>query len=164
MTSEELITSIHQRHVAALALVNCDTGPARMALWLALTELADRLDEAPIVLQPATVPPANGAATHAEPDAGRAPAALSLATLDDESLQIVHELDAGSRTWRSVEPTDRRVITLAAIREMCDISPEQLGILRFDEWRPQWMPKFNTLTAQLGMTWNQMRAAAQEPF
>jgi hypothetical protein len=40
--TNQLIDAIYQRHCTALALVNCDTGPARMALWLALNELAER--------------------------------------------------------------------------------------------------------------------------
>lgn len=183
MTTEELIESIYQRHVAALALVNCDTGPARMALWLALTELADRLDDAaPAWLQPevepataaattaaatttaATVPPTNGAYAHAEPDAGRAPAALSLATLDDESRQIVRELDGGVRTWRNVDGADRRVLVLAIVKELTEQNGGAVTLEQFERLKPVWLPKFQTLTVTLGMTWNQMRVASQEPF
>lgn len=94
----------------------------------------------------------------------RTPATLQWPTLDDVSLALVRELDAGSRTWRTVDPPDRKVIVLAAIKEMCELSQEPLGILRYDEWRPVWMPKFTTITAQLGMTWVQMRSAAQDAF
>lgn len=40
-----LIESIYERHASALRIAGIDNGAARMALWLALTELGERLAE-----------------------------------------------------------------------------------------------------------------------
>lgn len=134
---------------------------------ISVATTANGSSNSPITQAPAPLPAitsTDAPLVEAQP-AERTPATLQWPTLDDTSLSIVRGLDDGSRTWRTVDTDDRKVLVLAAIKEMCDLSsPEQLGILRYDEWRPVWMPKFTTLTAQLSMTWVQMRAAAQGAF
>lgn len=184
MSTTTLIDSIYQRHTAALQLVNCDHGPARMALWLALTELADRLaaptqPDQPTAQPTRTIRAGNGsvsAASFVGNDSSNvtvlgapttptdAPAALTFAVLDDTSRHIVRDLDQGNLSWRDVHPADRRIITLAAIKELGEGATDGLTIDQFERTKPRWLPRFQTLSSQLNMTWNQMNKHAQEPF
>ena len=92
----------------------------------------------------------------------RKPFSFAWATLDDTSLTIAHNLDAGKAAWRFVNADDKRVIVLAVITELqLDLAPgASLEIKQFDNRRPIWMPSFAPLSTSLGMTWRQMLAAA----
>lgn len=114
------------------------------------------------------------AAPEAEPDPTTAPTKpgandrkpfpFSWGMLDDTSLAIARNLDDGRAAWRVVNADDKRVITLAVIKELqLDLPPgETLAIAQFDQRRPIWMPSFPSLSTSLGMTWKQMLAAAAD--
>lgn len=91
----------------------------------------------------------------------RKPYDFAWATLDDTSLKIAHNLDAGKAAWRVVNADDKRVIALAVITELqLALRPgEVLSIAQYDNQRPIWMPSFPSLSTSLGMTWKQMLAA-----
>lgn len=93
----------------------------------------------------------------------RKPFSFTWGTLDDTSLAIARNLDAGKAAWRVVNPDDKRVIVLAAVKELqLDLPPGQtLSIEQFNNLRPIWMAGFPTLSISLGMTWKQMLAAAE---
>lgn len=86
-------------------------------------------------------------------------------TLDDKSLEIVRDLDAGKLAWRQVDRDDRRVIVLATIAELqADMPPGQdLVMLEFDRRRPVWMSGWNSQYQAFGRTWTQMWSAALKP-
>lgn len=92
----------------------------------------------------------------------RKPFPFTWATLDDTTLAIARNLDAGKAAWRFVNVDDKRVIVLAAIAELqMDLAPGKiLDIAQFDNRRPIWMASFPSLSTSLGMTWIQMRTAA----
>lgn len=94
----------------------------------------------------------------------RKPFNFSWGMLDDTSLAIARNLDDGRAAWRVVNADDKRVITLAVIKELqLDLPPgETLAIVQFDNRRPIWMPSFPSLSTSLGMTWKQMLAAAAD--
>lgn len=95
---------------------------------------------------------------------GRKPFDFTWGMLDDTSLTIARNLDAGKAAWRVVNADDKRVITLAVIKELqLDLPPSEiLSIAQFDNRRPIWMPSFPSLSTSLGMTWKQMLAAADD--
>lgn len=92
----------------------------------------------------------------------RKPFPFTWATLDDTTLALARNLDAGSAAWRFINVDDKRVIVLAAITELqMDLAPGKvLDIAQFDKQRPIWMASFPSLSTSLGMTWIQMRTAA----
>lgn len=94
----------------------------------------------------------------------RKPFAFTWGTLDDTSLQIANNLDAGKTAWRLVNLDDKRVIALAVVKELqLDMPPgETLTIAHYDQQRPIWMPSFPSLSTGVGMTWKQMLAAAPQ--
>lgn len=94
----------------------------------------------------------------------RKPFDFTWGTLDDTSLAIARNLDDGRAAWRVVNADDKRVITLAVIKELqLDLPPASiLSIAQFDNLRPIWMPSFPSLSTSLGMTWKQMLAAAAD--
>ncbi len=93
----------------------------------------------------------------------RNPFPFTWGMLDDTSLTIARNLDVRKAVWRVVNADDKRVITLAAIKELqLNLAPaEVLSIEQFNAWRPIWMPSFPSLSTSLGMTWKQMLAAAE---